>query len=140
MQPTTSDGRPLPLITPVAEPHFDAARQGRLELQKCPRDGFFFYPRTHCSRCLGDDWQWAAARPRGRIHAFTIDRLGAAPGLRQFAPFAIALVDLEDGPRVPGTVVDIPFDQLRTDLPVRVDFHIVDDMPLMIFRPLDESR
>ena len=62
------DGRPLPIPNPTTQPYFDAAKEGRLSLPRCPRDGFFFYPRTHCPKCLGDDWDWADASGRGDRH------------------------------------------------------------------------
>ena len=51
-----SDGRPLPQPTTTTQPFFDAARRHEFRLQRCPRDGFFYYPRSHCPHCLGVDW------------------------------------------------------------------------------------
>jgi uncharacterized OB-fold protein len=137
MQPVAHDGRPLPLITPIAKPFFDAARRGNLLLQHCPRDGFFFYPRSRCPGCLGADWSWQPARASGRIYSFTIDRLGHDPGLRAQAPFAIAVVELDDGPRVIGNVVDAAFERLQIGLPVSVGFKLIEGAALMIFRLTD---
>jgi uncharacterized OB-fold protein len=136
MQTYAQDGRPLPLITPTSQPYFEAARDNRLLLQQCPRDGFFFYPRSHCPACLQTDWAWSEARKSGRVHSFTIDRMGQDPGLRAFAPIVVAVVDLDDGPRVIGNVVDCPFEQLRVDMPVEIFFERVDATALMRFRPL----
>ncbi len=135
MQVYAQDGRPLPLITPVSEPFFAAAREGRLHLQHCPRDGFFFYPRSHCPHCLGDDWSWREASPRGKVYAFTIDRSGQDPHQRGFAPITIAVVDLDDGPRMIGNLVACDEAQLRVGLPVVVAFEQVDGTPLVRFRP-----
>ena len=64
-QPFNDDGRPIPRRTPVSVPFFDAAREGRLRIPKCPRKGFFFYPRSRCACCLKDDWTWEDASGRG---------------------------------------------------------------------------
>ena len=78
----SESGRPLPIPNPTTQAFFDAARAHRLDLQRCPRDGFFFYPRSRCPRCLGDDWEWESVSGRGEVHAFTIDRVGHDPALR----------------------------------------------------------
>ena len=94
----TAEGRPIPWPTPVTQPFLDAAREHRLELPKCPRDGFFFYPRDRCPGCLGDDWVWQTASGRGVVHAFTIDRVGHLPGLAREVPYVVAVIELEEGP------------------------------------------
>ena len=109
----STDGRPLPLPNPTTQPFFDAAREGRLQLQRCPRDGFFFYPRSRCPGCLGDDWTWETVSGRGEIAAVTIDRIGHDPALKPDVPYVVAIVTLEEGPRMPARIVDCDFDALR---------------------------
>jgi uncharacterized OB-fold protein len=135
MQIYARDGRPLPLIAPIAQPHFEAARTQALLMQKCPREGFFFYPRSHCPVCLGSDWRWEEARREGNIYSFTVDRVGQDPSQKLLAPFAIAVVDLVEGPRLVGKMVGCSFDILQVGLPVTVEFQMIDAVPAMCFRP-----
>ncbi len=128
-------GRPLPRPTPTTQPFFDAAREGRLVLQRCPRDGFFYYPRSHCPRCLGRDWEWRAVSGRGSVHAFTLDRVGHDPAQRSRTPLAIAVVELDEGPRMTANVVDCEAEALRVGLPVEACFERVEDVALVQFRP-----
>ena len=128
-------GRPLPVPNPTTQPFFDAARERRLELQRCPRDGLFFYPRARCPRCLGDDWEWETVSGRGEVHAFTIDRIGHDPRLGPNAPFAIAIVELEEGPRMTANVVECAVEDVRVGLPREVCFEEIDDQTLVHFRP-----
>ncbi len=131
----STSGRPLPQPTPTTQPFFDAAREGRLLLQRCPRDGFFFYPRSHCPRCLGRDWKWENASGRGSVHAFTLDRVGHDPAQRGRLPLAIAIVELEEGPRMTANLVGCAPEVLRVGLPVEAVFERVDDIGLVQFRP-----
>jgi uncharacterized OB-fold protein len=131
----SSDGRPLPVPNPTTAPFFDAAREGRLRLQRCPRDGLFFYPRSRCPRCLGDDWSWQDVSGRGSLHAFTIDRVGHDPALAHTVPFAIAVVELEEGPRMTARVVDCALTELRVGMPLSAVFETIDGVPLVRFRP-----
>jgi len=135
MQPRSPRGQPLPLVTPVTKPYFDAARENRLLLQKCPRDGFFFYPREFCPRCLQADWQWQEARKQGAVYSYTIDHMGQEPGLRGFTPFAIAVVDLIDGPRMIGNVCGFDLDGLAVGKTVAIYFQHTENSPILFFRP-----
>lgn len=131
----SADGRPLPLPNPTTQPFFDAAREGRLRLQRCPRDGFFFYPRSRCPRCLRDDWSWGDVSGRALLHAFTVDRTGHDPALARDVPFAIAVVELEEGPRMTARIVDCALDDLRVGMPLEAAFEAIEDVPLVRFRP-----
>lgn len=134
MQKYSENGRPLPMVTPVSAPYFDAARRQQLRLPQCPRDGFFFYPRRCCPHCLQTDWVWAEARPRGVVYAFTVERMGQEPGLRPLTPFAIVVVDLLDGPRLIGNMKTEDLDGLAVGADVEAYFELVEDAPLLHFR------
>ncbi len=130
-----SDGRPLPTPTDTSLPFFEGARERRLVLQRCPRDGFFFYPRSRCPDCLADDWQWETVSGRGSIYAFTVDRIGHDPALASQAHFAIAIVELDEGPRMSANIVDCDVDEVCICMPVEASFEDVDDVTLVRFRP-----
>ena len=134
-----SDGRPLPWPNPTTQPFFDAAAAGRLELQRCPRDGFFFYPRSRCPECLGDDWSWQEVSGRGTIAAVTIDRLGHDPALAADVPYVVAIVTLDEGPRMPARIVECDADALAVGLAVEACFERIDDVTLVRFRPRDAT-
>lgn len=131
----SADGRPLPVPNPTTQPFFDAAIEGRLCLQRCPRDGFFFFPRSRCPRCLNDDWSWQNVSGRGSLHAFTIDRIGHDPALARGVPFAIAVVELSEGPRMTARIIDCDLDDLRVGMPLEVAFEAIEDVALVRFRP-----
>ena len=130
-----SDGRPLPQPTPPTQPFFDAAKKRKLRLQRCPRDGFFYYPRSRCPKCLGDDWTWQDTNGRGEIYSYTVDRIAHDPAFRAFAPFAVALVELDCGPRMTARIADCEVSDLRVGLPVEAHYEDVDDITLVSFRP-----
>jgi uncharacterized OB-fold protein len=136
-----TDGRSIPEPTPVTQPFFDAARDGRLLLQVCPRDGAFFYPRARCPLCWRDDWRWTEATGAGVVYSFTVDRIGHDPTQKELAPFVIALVTLDEGPRAVAQIVDSPIEAVRVGLPVTAVFDLMrpaeggDAVPMLRFRP-----
>jgi uncharacterized OB-fold protein len=130
-----ADGRPLPWANPTTRPFFEAAREHRLALQRCPRDGFFFYPRSRCPSCFGTDFSWETVSGRGQVYSFTVDRVGHVPALRALAPYAVAIVELEEGPRMTARLVDCDADAVKVGMPVSVSFEDVEDATLVHFRP-----
>lgn len=134
-QPFADSGRPLPRRTPVSAPYLDAARDGRLHLQKCPRDGFFFYPRPRCPECLGDDWAWEDTSGRGRVYSFTVDRVGLDPAQRERLPLVVAIVELDEGPRVTTNVVGCAPEDVKVGMSVVATFEDLGPETLVLFRP-----
>jgi uncharacterized OB-fold protein len=135
MQPHTEDGRPLPRRTPISAPYFDAAKEHRLIIQKCPRDGLFFYPRTRCPGCLGEDWSWETMSGRGVVHAFTVDRVGHDPAQRSRLPLVVAVVELDEGPRLTSNIVDCSPEAIDIGMSVEAVFEDVGPETLIQFRP-----
>ena len=129
------NGRPLPIPNPTTQPYFDAAKEHRLSLQKCPRDGFFFYPRSHCPHCMGDDWEWQDVSGRGEVHAFTVDRVGHDPAMAPHVPLTIAVVELEEGPRMTANVTGCIPEEVYVGMPIEVAFEDLDGHTLIHFRP-----
>ena len=131
----SSDGRPLPWANPTTRPFFEAARRRELVLQRCPRDGYFFYPRSRCPSCLRDDWSWQRVSGFGRVHSFTVDRVGHLPQLRELAPYALAIVELDEGPRLTARLVECDPDVVKVGMRVTASFEDVEDATLVHFRP-----
>lgn len=98
------DGEPVPVPTPIAGPFFDAALDGVLLLQKCPRKGFFYYPRNRCPCCLEDDWTWEEMSPEATVVSYTIERKGLVPGFHSDLPYGIGFFALGENVRMPGRV------------------------------------
>ena len=134
-QPFAENGRPIPRRTPTSAPYFDAAREGRLTLQRCPRDGFFFYPRSRCPRCLADDWSWEEVSGRGTVYSFTVDRVGLDPAQRERLPLVVAIVELAEGPRLTTNLVECEPDEVQVGQPVEVCFEDLGSETLIHFRP-----
>jgi uncharacterized OB-fold protein len=140
MQPHTDGGRPLPRRTPISSTHFDAAKEHRLTIQRCPRDGFFFYPRSRCPHCLADDWTWEEMSGRGVVYAFTIDRVGHDPAQRARLPLVVAVIDLEEGARLTSNIVECAPEAVDVGMPVEVVFEDLGPETLIQFRPYQVSE
>lgn len=130
--------RPLPWPNPTTQPFFDGLREGRLLVQRCPRDGFFFYPRSRCPHCLANDWQWEACSGLGRIHSFTIDHIGHLPTLRRLAPYPVALVELDEGVRLAARITGADVERVRIGMRARAAYEVLEELTLLNFEPVPE--
>ena len=59
-----------------------------------------WYPRGFCPTCLGPELEWRPSDGRGAVHAVSVQPKAMHPGLADRAPYAVALVDLDDGVRM----------------------------------------
>jgi uncharacterized OB-fold protein len=132
--------RPLPQpITPEARPYWDGLKQGKLMLPRCGACGHvFFYPRVICPACAARDVGWIEASGRGRLHSFAIAHQSINRAMKVPTPYVLALVELDEGPRMMGNLVNVAPDpsRLRCEMPVRVVFsRLTDDVTLPLWEP-----
>ncbi len=133
--------KPLPVITNENRPFWEGCRQGKLVLQYCPQcQRYQFYPRLYCMHCGYTTLQWAEVSGRGVIYSYTIIHQNKSPEFVNDTPYNLAIVQLEEGPRMLSNIVDIDAANLRVDLPVTVVFNLVSDtISLPRFRPLNRG-
>lgn len=94
----------------------------RIMAAKCKNCGSVILPpRPMCTNCLSTDLEWAELKPRGRILTYTVIHV-APKEFEQNAPYAFGIVELEEGTRLPGTIKDVKFEDLKVGAEVELDF------------------
>jgi uncharacterized OB-fold protein len=128
--------RPVPVPTNITRPFWDAAKEGKLVLQRCRRCGTWqYWPRPVCMRCISRDLEWKEAAGRGVVYSFTITRL-PAEGFEGREPYVLASVDLPEGTRMMAHLLNCPIERVRIGLPVRVVWEkVTDEISLPQFEP-----
>jgi len=120
---------PVPKPTPESQPFWDGARAGKLMIQRCGDCGLaYFYPRPLCPGCLSRNVAWIEASGRGTLHTYVIShRRGRSTPLPP--PYVVAIVQLEEGPRMMTNLVDVEPDpdEIACDSPVEVVFEQLDE-------------
>jgi uncharacterized OB-fold protein len=112
---------PAPSLTPETEPFWHAAAEGKLLLRRCEDcKATMWYPRTRCPECGSSHTDWFEASGRGTVYSFTVNHKGDGP--YRSAPFVLAYVELDEGPRVLTNIVDIDSSELAIDMRVRAVF------------------
>jgi uncharacterized OB-fold protein len=120
-----------PAVSPENRAFWEAAAQGRLLIRHCETCGEnHFYPRAQCRFCRSLDTSWREATGTGVIYSYTVMRKVAVP-------FAIAYVELSEGPMMFTNIVDCEFDALRIGQEVVVTFKAAEDgLTLPVFKPV----
>jgi uncharacterized OB-fold protein len=129
--------KPVPRPTPETEPFWTACAEGELHLQRCRHcDDLYFPPRAFCPSCWSSDVRWEPVSGRGTLHSFVINHR-PAPGFEEMGPYAIAIVQLDEGPRLLSNIVGVENtpDDLVIDMPLEVTFEPRGDFRVPQFRP-----
>jgi len=87
------------MIVPAVVAGFrDALARGELIVQKCSNCcKLNMYPRYACPYCQSQDLGWQKVSGRGRLHSYTVLRIGAPQGFEDDLPYALGVVKLEEG-------------------------------------------
>jgi len=138
--PATEARRVVPIPTPETKPFWQGTREGELRLQRCDACAHvYFPPRPFCPKCAGRAVSWFAASGRGSLYSYVIHHR-PVPGFTP--PYSIAVVQLDEGPRMMTNIVDCPQtpEALQLDMRVEVTFtQLSDEISLPQFRPAREA-
>ena len=126
-----------PLPTPIdrTQPFWDGLRERRVRIQYSPSaDRYVFYPRSHAPLTLADDLEWRDVSGEGALYTYTIARRPTAPDFAGSGEQIIAVVELDEGPRLTTTLVNAAEDQIRVGMRVRPVFEDVPDSEITLLR------
>ena len=130
--------RPIPPTSELTEPYWEAARRGELTTQVCRAcDLRIFPPRANCPGCGDASLRWAPVSGRGTLYSFTVARRAPHPVFAAQLPLVVAIVELEEGPRMVTNVVGCDPADLAVGMAVEAAFEPIDDseMVLPVFTP-----
>ena len=126
-----------PHPTPETEHFWAGARVGELRLQRCEQCAHvYFPPRPFCPACASRDVGVFAASGRGTLYSYVINTRPRPDWPQE--PHSVALVELEEGPRMVSNIVEVEQtpDALQLDMALEVTFEqLSDEIWLPVFRP-----
>ncbi len=129
-----------PRATPETQPYWDGLKEGKLMLQRSTSSGqAYFPPRPFFPGDPSQEIEWFEASGRAKLHSYVISHR-PPPGFE--APVAIAVVQLEEGPRMATNIVDCPQTSEALQLDMELELapqKINDEITLPLFRPAGGS-
>ncbi|MER6491437.1 Zn-ribbon domain-containing OB-fold protein [Streptomyces sp. BK205] len=113
----------LPEADAFTRTYWDAARQGVLLLRRCGAcERVHHYPREFCPHCWSEDVSWFAATGRATLHTWSVVHRNDLPPFKDRTPYAAAVVDLAEGPRMMTEIVHCAHEDLRPGLELEAVF------------------
>jgi uncharacterized OB-fold protein len=96
--------------------------QKKLMAGKCTKCGkMHMPPRPLCDNCFSTDFEWVEVSGKGQLLTYTIIHI-APPKFQSLTPYAVGIVQLENGIRIPGILSGIPLDQINIGMMLSIDF------------------
>jgi uncharacterized OB-fold protein len=96
--------------------------QGKLMAGKCTRCGkIHLPPRPLCDNCFSQEFTWTEVSGKGKLLTYSVIHI-APQQFQAMAPYAVGIVQLENGAKIPGMITAIPHDQLRIGMDLTIDF------------------
>ncbi len=118
--------KPLPVPSELSAPFWEACRRHELVLQHCQNcQTFRFPPAILCPECLSEATEWQRLSGKGKIFSFVVFHRVYHPAFQADIPYTVALIELEEGPRLVSNIVGTPPAEVTCDMPVEVDFEDV---------------
>lgn len=128
--------KPLPALEGFTAEFYGFCKQGELRFQRCKScKAWRHVPREMCAECGSMQWDWQASTGRGKLFTWTVAARPLHPAFADDAPYAPAVVELEEGVRLVTEIVDCRPDELEIDALVEVVFDdVTGDITLPKFR------
>ena len=96
--------------------------QGRLMAGKCKKCGkTLFPPRPSCDSCLSRDFEWIEIPPIGKLKTYTVIHV-APQQFQAIAPYAVGIIEFEDGLKIPGMIKGVTLEKLKIGMPLTIEF------------------
>lgn len=131
---------PVPMPTGLTGEFWAAAKQGKLVLQCCSHcKALQSYPKPWCSECGSEDLTWREVSGKGTVYSYTIPRqvVDNSPAFEEKMPFVVAIVQLEEGPRIYSNIIGLPPEKVKIGMELEVVFEDASpDIALPKFQPV----
>ena len=115
--------KPVPRPAPESVPYWQGAKQHKLLIPHCKScDHYWFPPSQRCPNCLSPDFAWAESSGRGKVYSFVVFHRVFHPAFETEVPYVVALIELEEGPRLLSNIIGIPPEDVRCEMKVKVTF------------------
>jgi len=95
--------------------------QNKLVTTKCKKCGHIPWPpRQICPECLSTEYEWVDMPKVGTVASWTAAYAGMPPELAARAPIVYALVDFENGLRMPTSILECKPEEAKTGMKVEL--------------------
>jgi len=122
------------------ESFYKFVSERKLMAAKCSKCGTLLLPpKPMCTKCLSTDFKWVKLKGKGKLLSYTVIHISPVQ-FQSMTPYTVGIVELEDGPHLPGMIRGVEPEKIRVGMGLKVDFDksIPSEWPLWpryFFRP-----
>lgn len=128
--------RPSPMPDFVSGPFFEGLAACELRVQRCTACGALQLGELACNACHATSLEWIPASGKGVIHSFVVMHSDFHPAFSADLPYNVAMVELDEGPRLYANIVGITNSELRVGMRVKVAYSPLDSgVTVPVFSP-----
>ena len=125
---TTLPAKPRPRPDMFNTGFWEAARAGKLTVQRCDDCAHSHYPGSPvCPSCLSSKQSWVPVSGRGELLSWVRFHRAYWDGFREEVPYNVILVGLEEGPMMISNLLGAEPESLKIGDKLEVVFDYVDD-------------
>lgn len=96
-------------LGPLERRAWDVLQDGQVGFQRCRPNGHAWLPaRAECPRCLSPEWDWEEAGGSAELVSWVVYHRAFHPALADWVPYAVAAVELAEGPRMVTALAGVP--------------------------------
>lgn len=111
---------------------WEAQNNHELRFQRCAECGTVRYPvGPLCPPCRSFDSEWIKSSGRGRVYSYTVVHYQSHPAFQ--VPYTVALVEMEEGPRIIAQLRAEEGTGAGIGTPVRIEWEDFPKQSLPIF-------
>lgn len=130
--------KPLPRVNGDNQEFWEGCRNHELKFQQCASCGHIRFPASLvCPKCLCSDFQSIVSTGTGKVYTYAVYHVAFHQGFLEDLPYVVAVVELQEGPRLLTNIVGCPPEEVSCEMPVTVVWKdATPDISLPMFRPL----
>ena len=110
-------------ILPTVENFYRFCSEGRLMAVKCSQcNSLICPPRSICPICCAaKESEWVEMKGKGKLLTYTVIHFPPSQ-FQALAPYAVGILQLQEGPRLPGMIKNVKLEDLRIGMDLTVEY------------------
>lgn len=123
-------------VVDIRQPYLDGLAAGKLMFQRCRHCGHAWMPaRSECPKCLSPDHEWIAASGAAKLVSWVVYHRAFNEAFRTRVPYTVAVVQLDEGPRMISNVIGADPSALKIDQTLKLQIDREGDVFIPRFKP-----
>jgi hypothetical protein len=74
-----------------------------------------------CDNCYSQEFEWVNVSGKGKLATYTVISI-APQQFQDLTPYAVGIVQLESGLKIPGMIQEVKQEELKIGMPLTLDF------------------